>query len=87
MKKIICVVACLVVTALCLQVTAWAQTDNGYPAWNSNPEIYQINREPAHATLMPYKVFREDWNGHWYFVYSNQCLIDVWAIRGSTILD
>ncbi|MEJ6951907.1 beta-galactosidase, LacZ type [Natronospora cellulosivora (SeqCode)] len=27
---------------------------NGYPAWNNNPEVFQINRMDAHATLMPY---------------------------------
>lgn len=25
------------------------------PEWNNNPETFQVNREPAHATLMPYK--------------------------------
>ena len=27
---------------------------NGYPEWNNNPEIYEVNRMKAHATLMPY---------------------------------
>ncbi|SEO63861.1 beta-galactosidase [Amphibacillus marinus] len=27
---------------------------NGYPEWNNNPEIFQLNRRTAHATLMPY---------------------------------
>ncbi len=27
---------------------------NGYPEWNNNPEIFQLNRLPARATLMPY---------------------------------
>ncbi len=27
---------------------------NGYPEWNNNPEIFQLNRMPARATIMPY---------------------------------
>ncbi|NQX65142.1 DUF4981 domain-containing protein [Paenibacillus alba] len=32
---------------------------NGYPEWNNNPEIFQLNRMAAHATLMPYKSEQE----------------------------
>jgi beta-galactosidase len=28
---------------------------NGYPEWNNNSEIFQVNRMEAHATLMPYE--------------------------------
>ncbi|SDO63727.1 glycoside hydrolase family 2 TIM barrel-domain containing protein [Alkalicoccus daliensis] len=28
--------------------------ENGYPEWNNNPEIFQLNRAKAHATLMPF---------------------------------
>jgi beta-galactosidase len=28
---------------------------NGYPEWNNNPQIFQLNRMEAHATLMPFK--------------------------------
>ncbi|BFT71198.1 glycoside hydrolase family 2 TIM barrel-domain containing protein [Paenibacillus sp. P36] len=28
---------------------------NGYPEWNNNPQIFQLNRLEAHATLMPYR--------------------------------
>ncbi len=31
---------------------------NGYPEWNNNPQIYQLNRMEAHATLMPYQIRR-----------------------------
>ena len=34
-----------------------------FPAWNNNPEIYQINREPAHATLIPYNTVTEALTG------------------------
>ena len=27
---------------------------NGYPEWNNNPEIFELNRLPARATLTPY---------------------------------
>lgn len=32
---------------------------NGFPEWNNNPEIYELNRMEAHATLMPYSSFEE----------------------------
>lgn len=32
---------------------------NGYPEWNNNPEIFQLNTMEAHATLMPYPTLEE----------------------------
>lgn len=32
---------------------------NGYPEWNNNPEIFQLNRRRAHTTLMPYASIEE----------------------------
>ncbi|MHA0857842.1 beta-galactosidase, LacZ type [Paenibacillus sp. CMAA1364] len=32
---------------------------NGYPEWNNNPEIFQINRMDAHATLITYPTLTE----------------------------
>ncbi|GAA0133271.1 glycoside hydrolase family 2 TIM barrel-domain containing protein [Paenibacillus sp. YSY-4.3] len=32
---------------------------NGYPEWNNNPEIFQINRMEAHASMMPYSTIEE----------------------------
>ncbi|WEG11080.1 glycoside hydrolase family 2 TIM barrel-domain containing protein [Pullulanibacillus sp. KACC 23026] len=32
---------------------------NGYPEWNNNPEIFQLNRMPAHATLIPFRTLEE----------------------------
>ncbi|WP_261131973.1 glycoside hydrolase family 2 TIM barrel-domain containing protein [Bacillus sp. Marseille-Q3570] len=34
---------------------ALAEAGEEDPEWNNNPETFQVNREPAHATLMPYK--------------------------------
>ena len=28
--------------------------ENGYPEWNNNPEITNLNRMSIHATMMPY---------------------------------
>lgn len=28
---------------------------NGFPEWNNNPQIFQLNRLEAHATLVPYR--------------------------------
>jgi beta-galactosidase len=32
---------------------------NGYPEWNNNPEIFQLNRMPAHTTMMPFRTVEE----------------------------
>lgn len=55
---------------------------NGYPEWNNNPEIFQLNRSDAHATLMPYATvdealkgkrdtssFYQSLNGQWKFAF------------------
>ncbi|MFV9511249.1 glycoside hydrolase family 2 TIM barrel-domain containing protein [Tepidibacillus sp. LV47] len=39
---------------------------NGYPEWNNNPEIFQINRMEPHATLMPYHTLEEALEGNRY---------------------
>lgn len=57
---------------------------NGYPEWNNNPEIFQLNRMKAHATLMPYDTVEEalagqrtaskhylSLNGTWKFGYAD----------------
>ncbi|MBS4202449.1 DUF4981 domain-containing protein [Bacillus sp. FJAT-49732] len=56
---------------------------NGYPEWNNNPEIFQLNRLEAHATLMPFQTVEEalegnrksskyfkSLNGQWKFSFS-----------------
>ncbi|GGA17335.1 beta-galactosidase [Paenibacillus marchantiophytorum] len=37
---------------------------NGYPEWNNNPQIFQLNRMAAHATLIPYKSESEALTGN-----------------------
>lgn len=57
--------------------------ENGYPEWNNNPQIYQLNRLEAHATLMPYHTeaealagvreasqFYQNLNGTWKFHFA-----------------
>jgi len=57
---------------------------NGYPEWNNNPDIFQVNRLDAHATLMPYRTIEQalqgdrsasEWtvslNGRWRFHWSD----------------
>lgn len=57
---------------------------NGYPEWNNNPDVFQVNRMDAHATLMPYRTVMQalsgdrassDWyrslNGDWRFHWSD----------------
>lgn len=56
---------------------------NGNPEWNNNPEIFQLNRLNAHATLMPFKTmekalrgkrndseFYQSLNGVWRFSFA-----------------
>src|SRR5690625_6361072 len=56
--------------------------ENGYPEWNNNPEIFQLNRCEVHATLMPYATIEEalhckrnqssyyqSLNGQWKFAF------------------
>ncbi|WP_029192367.1 glycoside hydrolase family 2 TIM barrel-domain containing protein [Paenibacillus harenae] len=56
---------------------------NGFPEWNNNPEIYQLNRMEAHATLMPFDSAEEalegdfrksasylSLNGQWKFAFA-----------------
>ncbi|SDT53541.1 beta-galactosidase [Paenibacillaceae bacterium GAS479] len=37
----------------------YTPTTNGYPEWNNNPEIFELNRMKAHATLMPFDSVEE----------------------------
>lgn len=61
----------------------YAPPENGYPEWNNNPEIFEINRIKAHATLMPYNNVEEaltdnksaskyyaSLNGNWKFSFA-----------------
>ncbi|OXM16379.1 glycoside hydrolase family 2 TIM barrel-domain containing protein [Paenibacillus herberti] len=40
----------------------YTPTTNGYPEWNNNPEIFELNRMKAHATLMPFDSVEEALN-------------------------
>ncbi|OAS17811.1 glycoside hydrolase family 2 TIM barrel-domain containing protein [Paenibacillus oryzisoli] len=42
---------------------SYTRPKNGYPEWNNNPEIFQLNRKNAHATLMPYDSVEEALKG------------------------
>lgn len=46
------------------QKYVYTPPENGYPEWNNNPEIFQLNRMKAHATLMPYDTVEEAFTGH-----------------------
>ncbi|GAA0591589.1 hypothetical protein GCM10009001_04630 [Virgibacillus siamensis] len=86
MKRWLLLPAVLVVFALgyfASQSLAAAQGKEGYPEWNNNPETFQVNREPAHAAIMPYKdvesalkdnqiesEFYQSLNGKWKFHFS-----------------
>ncbi|WP_018931075.1 glycoside hydrolase family 2 TIM barrel-domain containing protein [Gracilibacillus lacisalsi] len=56
---------------------------NGYPEWNNNPDIFQLNRMPQHAIAIPYQSrkqalaqqeqqspYYQNLNGEWYFHFS-----------------
>ncbi|MFS0881451.1 glycoside hydrolase family 2 TIM barrel-domain containing protein [Metabacillus niabensis] len=46
-----------------LKKYSYTPPENGYPEWNNNPEIFQLNRLDAHATLMPYRTVEEALKG------------------------
>ncbi|OAB46854.1 glycoside hydrolase family 2 TIM barrel-domain containing protein [Paenibacillus antarcticus] len=45
----------LIVSASFLETVSLAAPTNGYPEWNNNPDIFQVNREEAHASFIPYR--------------------------------
>ncbi|WP_202078996.1 glycoside hydrolase family 2 TIM barrel-domain containing protein [Caldalkalibacillus salinus] len=62
---------------------AYTPPQNGYPEWNNNPHIFQLNRLPAHATSISYQTVEEaiqgdressdyyrSLNGEWYFSFA-----------------
>ncbi|MBA4494519.1 glycoside hydrolase family 2 TIM barrel-domain containing protein [Paenactinomyces guangxiensis] len=64
-------------------IPIFAQSENSDAEWNNHPEIFQVNREPAHATLMPYDDVKsaldaepeksrhyKSLNGKWHFKWS-----------------
>lgn len=65
--------------------TGWALPPNGFPEWNDNIRIFDVNSEPPHTTLMPYgdlgnalacdrtrSPFRLDLDGRWRFRHANR---------------
>lgn len=63
----------------------WTPPANGYPEWDNNIPIFQVNAEPAHSTLMPYgslsqalaadrtdSPYRESLDGTWKFQHVNK---------------
>ena len=63
----------------------WTPPANGYPEWNNNIGIFAVNREPPHATLMPYATdaqalradrtrspYRLSLDGHWRFRHADR---------------
>lgn len=57
---------------------------NGYPEWNNNPDIFQLNRLEAHATLMPYKTLSEALNGKRHLSDFYQSLNGQWKFYFAT---
>ena len=37
----------------------YKKPENGYPEWNNNPEIFQLNRLPARANYISYSSVEE----------------------------
>ena len=63
----------------------WTDPPNGYPEWNNNIPVFQVNAEPPHATLMPYagldealaadrtrSPYRRGLDGDWKFQYADR---------------
>lgn len=54
---------------------------NGFPEWNNNPEIFQLNRLEPHATLMPYDTIEEALRGNRYASRYYLSLNGLWKFR------
>ena len=74
--------ACIIFALYCTSNALAAK--GGYPEWNNNLHIYELNSEPAHATLMPYhslekalkadrndSAYRVNLDGDWKFKWSS----------------
>lgn len=61
-----------------LKKFTYTPPENGYPEWNNNPDIYQLNRLKAHATLMPYATVEEALIGNRTESTYYQCLNGNW---------
>lgn len=53
-KKLITSFVLLVFILTNLGIAAFAMPSNDIQEWNDNPGIFQVNREPAHATFIPF---------------------------------
>ncbi|MBA2939781.1 NPCBM/NEW2 domain-containing protein [Paenibacillus sp. CGMCC 1.16610] len=53
-KKISLTLMLLMTVSSFSALGASAAPANGYPEWNNNPDVFQVNREPAHASFIPY---------------------------------
>ncbi|MCM3628263.1 DUF4981 domain-containing protein [Paenibacillus glycanilyticus] len=73
------------------QKLKYAPPANGYPEWNNNPEIFELNRMKAHATLIPYDSVEEaivnnrqtsrsymSLNGVWKFAFAESPSKRIW---------
>ncbi|MGP4041417.1 glycoside hydrolase family 2 TIM barrel-domain containing protein [Gracilibacillus sp. D59] len=62
---------------------SYTPPENGYPEWNNNPEIFQLNRMPQHALAIAYQnreqalsqrkeksPYYKNLNGKWHFHFS-----------------
>lgn len=49
-----------------LQKFQYSKPQNGYPEWNNNPEIFQLNRMKAHVQIMNYDTLEKAIEGHRY---------------------
>lgn len=51
---------------------------NGYPEWNNNPDIFGLNRLPAHAMLLPFESVEEALRGDGKAASSYRSLNGTW---------
>ncbi|ULO04983.1 DUF4981 domain-containing protein [Paenibacillus sp. 19GGS1-52] len=56
---------------------------NGYPEWNNNPEIFQLNRMDAHASMMSYSTVSEALQGDKETSANYQTLNGLWKFAFS----
>ena len=57
---------------------AYTPPSNGFPEWNNNPDIFQLNRLPAHALSVPFESVEEAMNGDYHSSANYRSLNGTW---------
>lgn len=81
---VLAVILCINSPVVAQAAATWQDPVNGFPEWNNNIGIFDVNSQAPHATMMPYanldqalaanrkdSPYRSDLDGAWKFKYAN----------------